>query len=84
MKQNKGIRKISKARLRLWEHFDKTDKTLANLNTKGRESAQMINVRNERDEKECCCAQKFLCLTHGEAKQTEISEPGIEKESQGR
>lgn len=54
MKQNRGIRKISKARLRLLEHFDKTDKTLANLNTKGRASTQIINVRNERDERECC------------------------------
>lgn len=51
MKQNRGIRKISRARLRLLEHFDKI---LANLNTKGRESTQIINVRNERDERECC------------------------------
>lgn len=52
MKQNRGIRKISRARLRLLEHFDKI---LANLNTKGRESNnKIINVRNERDERECC------------------------------
>lgn len=64
MKQNRGIRKISKARLRLLEHFDKTDKTLANLNTKGRESTQIINVRNERDERECCGTQIAVLDTH--------------------
>lgn len=37
-----------------------------------------------KEMKENVAELKLLCLTHTEAKQTETSEPGAEKESRGR
>lgn len=37
-----------------------------------------------KEMKENVTGLRLLCLTHSEAKQTETSEPGAEKESRGR